>query len=232
MIDAQPRFEAVRAEWLAINRLPPLDEERFAAVKREASALVDAGHWTSGPQDMLRVIGRHRDELIHSRLIAWLLVPTNRHALGRAFAIGFADHHWPGESLLSSGPVVVETEVPGAGLDESGQMRAARADIVVRGDSVTVVIENKVGASEQPAQCERLYWAWAGEPGDTRWVFLTPSGRPPSTAVSDAAKGAWRTMSYSELRAIFGAAVNAAAPNATSGRATAIQYLVTLMGRA
>lgn len=228
MIDSV-RFDQVRAEWLGLTTLSPATQNRFEAVKGEAEALGRAGLWTSGPQDMLRVIHRHRDEIIHSRLIAWLLTPTNRHALGRAFLKGFADHFWPEEQLFRSGPVVVETEVPGSGLDESGRLREARADIVIRGETITVVIENKVGAGEQPAQCERLYWAWANEPGETRWVFLSPTGRPPTTAPLEPARSAWLTIGYGDLRRIFQLAVDRAASVSSTGRATATQYLATLV---
>src|SRR4029079_7813812 len=77
MTAAAIRIESTRAEWHAITRRPRVDLERFTAVKTEADDLVNRGLWTSGPSDMLSVLGRQRDELIHSRLIAWLLVPTN-----------------------------------------------------------------------------------------------------------------------------------------------------------
>src|SRR3954454_6455055 len=88
------RFEVVRSEWLAITRRRVPDRERFAKVKSEADALVDAGRWMSGPGDILSVLGRQRDELAHSRVIGWLLVPTNRHGLGRTFLTVLLDHLW------------------------------------------------------------------------------------------------------------------------------------------
>lgn len=224
------QFKVVRAEWLAISQPPPPDPGRFEQAQREARALVDAGLWTSGPADMLSVLGRQRDELMHSRLIGWLLVPTNRHGLGRAVLRGFLDHLWPEEALLESGWVIVETEKAGSALDEGGRLREARADIVLRGDGLTLLIENKLDAGEQPDQCERLYWAWASQPGETRWVFLTPSGRPPVTASSDEAKAAWRTMSYTDLRDVVASAVVRAGASTTTGRATARQYLDSLAG--
>jgi hypothetical protein len=223
------RYDEVRREWLAISARPPIDQERFATAQREADALVAAGRWVSGPSDMLTVLGRQRDELLHSRLIAWLLVPTNRHGMGRAALAGFLDALWPGDGLMRSGPVSANLEVPGSGLDADGRLHEARADVVLRGDGVTVVIENKVDAGEQPAQCERLYWAWAGEPGDTRWVYLTPTGRPPVTTSSPAAAAAWRSMSYAELRTILEAAFATASSADPLGRATAGQYLETLI---
>lgn len=226
----EPRLKAVRAEWVAITQVPPLDLPRFAEVKREADALVDAGLWTSGPSDMLSVLGRQRDELMNSRLIGWLLVPTNKHSLGRRFLTSFVDHLWPDEALLRTGPVFVDTEVTASALDETGQLREARADIVLRGEVVTIVIENKLDAGEQYEQCERLYWGWAAEPGETRWVFLTPTGRAPVTATSDAAKAAWRTMSYAALRDLLGSAVKGAGAVPSTGRSTAMQYLASLGG--
>ena len=229
MTDAEARFAAVRNEWLAITQLPAPDPDQFSQVKREADALVNAGLWTSGPSDMLSVLGRQRDELMHSRLIGWLLVPTNRHGLGRAFLTGFLDHLWPGEALLRSGPVFVDTEETGSALDNAGRQRDARADLVLRGDGLTVLIENKLDAGEQPEQCERLYWAWATAPGEKRWVFLTPQGRPPVTATSDAARSAWQTMSYADIRQIVAAALQSAPASSTTGRATANQYLASLV---
>lgn len=227
-IETQARFDQVRAEWLAISRMPALDLKRFAQIKSEADALAESGAWDSGPSDMLSVLGRERDELLHSRLIAWLLVPNHHHGLGRGVLAGFLDALWPGDGLMRSGPVTAELEVPGAGIDEDGRLREARADIVLRGDGVTVVVENKLDAGEQPDQCERLYWAFAGEPGEVRWVFLTPSGREPVTAKSPAAIDSWRSIGYRDLRGIVDAAIADARANSSAGRATAAQYLETL----
>lgn len=43
----QSRLDEVRNEWLAITRPSPLDPDRFAEVKREADAIIDAGQWVS-----------------------------------------------------------------------------------------------------------------------------------------------------------------------------------------
>jgi len=233
MIDVA-QFDRVRAEWLAITAPPPIDTDRFARIKSEADALVAAGRWTSGPSDLLSVLGRHRDELTHSRILAWLLVPTNRHGLGRRVLTGVLDHLWPGERLLRSGVVTVETEVAASALDDAGSTRDARADLVMRGDGLTIVVENKVDAGEQPAQCERLYWSWVTEPGDVRWVFLTPSGRDPITATSDAAREAWRAIGYRDVVQILECALAATEPDGSLGRDSVVQYVQTLariMGR-
>lgn len=229
-MNADERFQSVRAEWLAITQIAPPDLPRFAAVKGQADRLIDAGLWVSGPSDMLSVLGRQRDELMHSRLLAWLMVPTNRHGLGRRFLTGFLDRLWPGEGLLRTGQVVVDTEVTNSGPDEAGSTREARADVVIRGQDLTLVIENKLDAGEGHEQCERLYWAWTSEPGETRWVFLSPSGRTPVTTTSPAAAAAWRSMSYAQVRDVLAGAVDDAGASASAGRATATQYLASLIG--
>lgn len=222
------RFEQVLREWAAIAKPRPPDSARFSEVKAEAEALIQKGLWVSGPSDMLSVLGRARDELMHSRLIAWLLVPTNRHGLGRRFLTAFADRLWPDDQLLRSGLVTVETEESGSAMDEQGALREARADIVVRGEGVTIVIENKLDAGEQPAQCERLYWGWAAQAADARYVFLTPSGRGPMSAESDAATNAWTSLSYADVRDVLAGVLDASPAATTAGRGTATQYLQTL----
>ncbi len=222
------RFEQVRHEWLWITTRPPVDPARFETVKREAETLVAAGRWVSGPADMLSVLRRHRDELTHSRLIAWLLVPTNRHGLGRAVLTGFLDALWPEEQLMRIGPVTADLEVPASGIDVVGEEHEARADIVLRSGGMTIVIENKVDAGEGWRQAERLYWSWTWGAVDTRWVLLTPTGRPAESAVSNEARAAWHTMSYRQFRDIMKAAIERAEPTTSIGRATANQYLETL----
>ncbi|MGK2849824.1 MAG: PD-(D/E)XK nuclease family protein [Candidatus Limnocylindrales bacterium] len=179
---------------------------------------------------MLSVLGRQRDELSHSRLIGWLLMPTGQHGLGRGFLRAFLDAVWPGEAFMASGAVTVEIETAASARDEDGQLRGARADIVVRGNDVTVVIENKLDAGEQPDQCERLYWSWAADPGETRWLFLTPTGRTPVTVTSTAARAAWRTLSYAQLHTVMTAVLDQSPPSAAAGRPTVLQYLATLSG--
>lgn len=222
------RYERVREEWLAIVGHRVADVNRFADVKRQADILIDSGRWTSGPSDMLSVLGRQRDELIHSRLIGWMLVPTNRHGLGRSFLSGFLGAIAPGEDLSGIGTVRVDTEVSSTGLDQDGASQIARADIVVRGDGLTIVIENKLDAGEQPDQCERLYWAWRSEPGDTRWVFLSPTGRAPVTTSSEEARRAWLTLSYAEVHDLVERALAQGANANAPGRPTVTQYLSTL----
>lgn len=224
----EPRIDHIRAEWRAVTELPTPSMPRFEQVKREAGDLISAGRWTSGPPDLLSILGRQRHELTHSRVIGWLLNPTGSHELGRAFLCPLLDAVWPGEALMRTGAVIVETEVTSAAFDPDGRLRESRADIVVRGDRLTVVIENKLDAGEGHDQCERLYWGWAAEPGDTGWLFLTTTGRGPVTATSDEARAAWRSLSYEQFRDVLASALDRAASSPSIGRASAVQYLTTL----
>lgn len=229
-ITTQERLEIVRAEWLAIVRQSTPAFERFAMVKLEADEIIRAGRWVSGPDDLMSVLGRQRDEVMHSRVVAWLLRPTGRHGLGTRFLDALADQVWPGEDLFRTGLVTVAVEATRSAADDSGESREARADIVIYGETVTIVIENKVDAGEGIDQCERLYWSWADQPIETRWLFLSPTGRPPVTATSAEALAAWRTISYGEIRELLRSAL-ASYPeteDSATARAAAHQYLATL----
>lgn len=225
----QPRFEHVKREWLTIVRPPLPGAHRFDIVKSEADEIIHAGRWVSGPDDLMSVLGRQRDEVMHSRVIAWLLRPTGRHGLGSRFLNALVEHVWPDENLVRTGLVTVEVETTRSAADDAGQSRRARADIVVYGENATLVIENKVDAGEGIDQCERLYWSWADQPTDTRWLFLSPTGRSPVTATSAEALAAWRTMGYGEIRTLLEDVLSSAGESgAAPGRLTANQYLATL----
>jgi PD-(D/E)XK nuclease superfamily len=234
--DFEARFIALAAEWRALNApLPAPSEGRFAELRAEAQAIRTAGRWVSGPADLLTILRRHRDELFHSRLLGWLLGPTGRHGLGDRFLGAFLDEIWPGEGLAEDpGTVEIDLEVTRSGAsDATGEILESRADIVIHLESLVVVIENKLDAGEQADQCERVYWSWVHDPVDVRWIFLTPSGHPATSASSPEARSAWRTASYSQVRRALATAL-AAAPDAPAegGRASALQYLATLAAQA
>jgi hypothetical protein len=225
----QSRYDELKAEWVAMVRPPAPGAERFQRLKREADEIISSGRWVSGPDDLMSVLGRQRDEVMHSRVIAWLLRPTGRHGLGDRFLNALVEYVWPGEGEVRSALVTVDTETTRSAADDEGESREARADIVIYGDRVTIVIENKVDAGEGIDQCERLYWSWADQPMEMRWLFLSPTGRAPVTVISDEAKAAWRSMSYADLsRLLSGVLEEAGESNGSPGRSTARQYLHTL----
>ena len=167
---------------------------------------------------------------MHSRVLGWLMTPTGRHGLGSAFLRAFLGEIWPEDRLIDDGPVTIALELTQSGESGmTGEILEARADIVIRTGSLVVVVENKVGAGEQPRQCERLYWAWANEPIETRWIYLTPSGRKPISAESGVARDAWACLSYPGVRRALGVALEeATGDDRVRGRESARQYLWTL----
>lgn len=225
-------IDVLAAEWAAIVGRPASDREeyeaQFAAMAAEHAALRAAGRWVSGPSDLLAIIGKAHDELVHSRVLAWLMTPTGRHALGDRFLRALLDAAWPDDEVLLDGRVAVDLEVERSDIDEvRGDLAAARADIVVRLPDSTLVIENKIWAGEQPAQCERLYWAFANEGGVVRYLFLTPSGRPPTSANSTDARAAWRTLTYATVLEILDRVIADDGPDDQVSSA-ARQYALTL----
>ena len=63
------------------------------------------------------------------------------------------------------------------------------------GRNLTLIIENKVDAPEQPDQCDDLYENYKDEI-EPLFLFLTPDGRPPFTATTPAAQRAFKTLSW------------------------------------
>jgi hypothetical protein len=226
------RFAIVRTAWQAlVGRIVLPTEEAFAAVAADADALRAAGKWVSGPSDLLTLLGRHRDELFHSRLIGWLMRPSGQHQLGDRFLRAFFAEVLPGVAPVTRTVDVALEETREGVSAVTGEPVAARADLVLYLDGTMVVVENKVDAGEQANQCERLYWPWAADGVDTYWVFLSPSGRAPITANSDQAREAWRSMSYHQVRRALERALADADPRDDTGRGSARQYLATLMAR-
>ena len=226
----EARFAQLAAEWRSTVGASEPMEPRFGAMKAEASHLQAGGQWVSGPGDVLSILGRHRDELFHSRMLGWLLNPTGRHGFGDRFLRTFLAAAWPGESMVDGGTVEIELERQSSGMSAgTEESLQSRADLVIHFQSLVIVIENKLDAGEQEAQCERLYWSWAGEPTEVRWLFLTPNGRLPVTVTSDEARVAWRPLSYREVRRALAAVLDGPVglPPET-GRSSAVQYLATL----
>lgn len=230
-VSLEARFAALASEWRAhIRPAAAPDEAAFLALRAEAGAIRAAGNWVSGPADLLSILGRQRDELFHSRLLAWLMNPTGRHALGSRFLRAFLEEAWPGEGFDTAGPVQINVEWTRSGTSGvTGETVEARADLVISLETLVVVIENKLDAGEQADQCERLYWPWASDPIETRWLFLTPTGREPLSTTSPAARAAWREIGYRQVRRALERAVESApGGSAATGRASALQYLATL----
>ncbi|WP_437289857.1 PD-(D/E)XK nuclease family protein [Sorangium sp. So ce406] len=223
----EPRIADLATEWRAIvareqeTRVTQVAawETQLAEIRAEQEALLRDGHWVGGPDDLLSILGQSRQDLYHSALLAWLLDPQGRHGFGSGFL----------EALLrrcTSDPPTAELNRARPALEVS--KGTVRADIVVAGPGLYLVIENKVDAREQPQQCDQLYESFGPEPG-ALFVFLSPSGRAPVTATGDA-REAFKTMSYADIAVMLRDAL-ACAPGkgATAhGREVASNYLATL----
>lgn len=219
----EDQFQGMEQEWVAIGRRELnclLDEWQpaMADMTREYHSLVANGSWVSGPSDFLSIIHRQRDELTHSRLLAWLLTPTGRHGLGSAFLTRLLEY-------CRGTPIPALPTVRDVTCEYTRNDR--RADVVVWGRDFTLVIENKVDAGEQPAQCDDLYECFRDEP-DPLFVFLSPDGRPPTTATTDAARAAFKAISWPRVRVMIEDVAGSATSQVTIAAAVVDNYTVTL----
>lgn len=219
---SEERFGAVRDEWLALVGAVAAGrvegwEARFAVAKAERDQLVGERRWVGGPGDLLGVLGLQRWELSHSAVVAWLLSPWGRHLLGRALLRKLLEHCF-GEG--DYGP-----------LDGARPMREVarpqcQADIVVEAEGFTLVIENKVDADEGPRQCQRIYDDFCEDPNPL-FLFLSPGGDEPCTTETDAAKEAWKTLSYRCFADLLEGVLPPDGPHDPAGW-TVHNYLMTL----
>ena len=204
------RTRALLAEW----------HEAMSEMRRQHNRLVSDGLWLTGPSDFLDIIGLARHENTHSRMLEWLLKPTARHGLGCGVVRRLLEH-------CTEEPVPAPLAVRRVAFSQWRNNR--EADLVVWSENFTLVIENKVDATEQPHQCDDLYENFKNENGPL-FLFLTPDGRKPSTATAPGAQRAFRTLAWPELRAMLETALNESRP--ADGVATAVDvvrnYLRTL----
>lgn len=211
-------------EWAAIveraARLPASWEPALRRMTDDEARLRAEGRWVHGRDDFLGVLGLERDEVRHSRMVAWLLDPCATHGLGDRVLAGvlrtaFGDD-LPDAVLASLGAARSTCEVVRGD---------ARIDVLVRSGALTLVIENKVDAAEGAGQCDAYHALFRDEPG-ARFVFLTPTGYAPRSASGDA-REAFRPMSYGALRDLLASALGATA-TLGAGAPVARAYLRTL----
>ncbi|MBP6831252.1 MAG: PD-(D/E)XK nuclease family protein [Deltaproteobacteria bacterium] len=227
----QEDLERLLSEWRVITDRASVDLSEWALcfdrIAAEEDALRSRGHWFHGPDDTFGVLGIQRDELPHSAMIAWLLDPCGRHGLGPTMLREFLAEAYP-EGL----PAALLLALPKARTRCEEQRGECRVDIVIRaGSELTLVIENKVEATECLGQCDAYFKAYRSEPG-ARFVFLTPDGRTPISATGSAA-GAFRALSYRQVllaldRSLETAAGVGPAGVTAEGRQVAESYRRTL----
>lgn len=178
--------QAVLADW----------EQSIDSMRREAASLRDQGRWRGGHRTLMHALGISQREVYLTAGLAWLLDPDGWHGLGSKVLSGL---------LAQLGlPPAIDYPVRVA-VEETRSGGETRADLVVRMPGVTLLIEAKIYADEQPGQCDRLADAWATE--TPTLVFLTLNGRSPRTAVTSAAL--WHRMAWPQVAAIIADAARA-----------------------
>jgi hypothetical protein len=84
----------------------------LAQMSELQARLVEAGRWVTGPRDFFGVMGLTGLEQCHSRMIAWLLDPNNRHGLGARFLRRLLELHWSdGPTTLNLATARAQCEV-------------------------------------------------------------------------------------------------------------------------
>jgi PD-(D/E)XK nuclease superfamily len=214
------QFETLADEWRSVAPTPAVVDmetwdNQFRSMAAHVADLRRRGLWRRGPTDLLSVCRVHRWELAQSAALAWVCDPEARHGLGTGVLAALLDA--TGRVPDLDGPTEVAVEASRA---------RARADVVIRAPTCTLVIEVKVDATEGDEQCQRLYDDWHDEP-DARFLFLTKRGKAPGTATTDEAKAAWTTMTWRTVAALLKTAVEAGDP-AAAGRPAAQEWLRTI----
>ena len=186
----QGQFRAMEREWgeISLRRTRVLMTAwrgAMSEMRRQHDRLVSDGLWVTGPSDFLAIIDQARIENTHSRMLRWLLKPTGRHGLGSGLVRRLMER-------CTGQPTPASLAVREVAFSQWRNDR--EADLVVWGEDFTLVIENKVDATEQPSQCDDLYANFKNEKAP-QFVFLTPDGRKPRTATTPGALRAFRTLS-------------------------------------
>jgi hypothetical protein len=203
MDEAEGQLARMAEEWNAVLASSIVDqavlanwEQSIDSMRREAASLRDQGLWRGGHRTLLHALGIQHSEVYLTAGLAWLLDPDGWHGLGSKVLSGL---------LVQLGlPPTVDYPVRVA-VEETRSGGETRADLVVRMPGVTLLIEAKVYADEQPGQCDRLADAWVTE--QPALVFLTLDGRSPRTAITGAAL--WHQLAWPQVAAIIAGAARA-----------------------
>ena len=221
----EAQFRAREREWgeISVRRTRVLMAAwrgAMSEMRHQHDRLVSDGLWATGPSDFLAIIDQGRAENTHSRMLQWLLKPTRRHGLGSGLVRRLVEH-------CTGEPTRVSLTVREVAFSQWRNDR--EADLVVWGEDFTLVIENKVDATEQPRQCDELYANFKNEKLP-RFLFLTPDGRKPRTATTPGALRAFKTLSWPEVRTMIETALNESRPASSGAVAVDVvrNYLRTL----
>jgi hypothetical protein len=217
------QFAVMMAEWALIRLESPVDlvqwERALERMADEETLLRRTGGWMHGPSDYMSVLRLHRDEVKHSRMIAWLMDPCARHGLGDSVLRGVL------ETVFDDVDAGVMATLGSARPTCEVSRETSRVDILVTAPGLTLVIENKVDAAEGQGQCDEYFRLFSEEVG-ARFILLTPKGLPPRSATGEALD-AFRALSYRQVHAALREGLEKGQPNAAA-RHVAEDYLRTL----
>lgn len=184
-------------------------EHALAQARLDEEEMRAAGRWRTGHRTLLAELGMQHHEVTLCRALAWLLRPESWHGLGTRVLASMLTHLGLPTDDVARAVVTLEEA-----------REDARADIVIRYGPHCVLIEAKVGAGEQPTQCDRLAELWAAE--EPTLVFLTRDGHQPTTAITSGQR--WHTLAWADITTIAHDAANEA-PDPAPG---ALEFIETL----
>ena len=177
------RFAACRYQAPAtVTTRLPVDAIKLGDFLAELAKPLEASRQGAFHFDPWEVAGLRDNEVRNSGVLAWLLNPHASHGFGHAGMTGLlttVNRHSDGKFPVESGQFCrVRTET-----NPNGEM-ADRVDIEIDAENFYLIIEVKIYAPEQAEQLERYCRQAKERAGSRPWaiIFLTPSGRKPSTA--------------------------------------------------
>jgi hypothetical protein len=152
-----------------------------------------------------------RDEVRNASVLRWFLDPVGDHACGDALLRYVLER--VRSKLDDRFPVNPSTHCTVSVEECPDGDRACRVDIQIDDAAFFIIVEVKIGATEQPSQLERYCNVAAARAGSTRpWavIFLTTDSRLPRTAGNHIGKVV--LFSWSDLASALRRAARAAPP--------------------
>lgn len=216
----QATFDEVVARWddlaLSARRSERLVvrgwTDLLALMTEHQGELLETGLWTSGPSELMAVLGLHHDEVRNCRVVRWLLDPSAPHGLGTGFLSAFLARIVDDVTELPLGAAAVGVE----------EVRGStRADIVIRVGELLVVVEAKTFAPEGDGQCDEIEQEWSDESPEL--VFLTRRRHPPRNG-----DPRWHLLAWADIADDLDAALAATTHSPAPGRPAAREYLRAL----
>lgn len=133
--------------------------------------------------NIFEAVGMERQEIRHSRFLAFLLDPNESHGMGDAFVKRLLQRAVMDAPNISTPVTPIELSLWDLG-EMSVRREWRRIDIFLldEREKLAVIIENKIGAGEHSDQLDRYHEAVREEYPDYRLLalYLTPGGDEPS----------------------------------------------------